>query len=241
MYRTLHIGPAALQTAFVLYLLGFYLATEFATRNAKRHHTNGNTIQNAMLVGLVGGLVGARLVFAVLHWAAYQDDLSAWFSIRPQGLNVVGGVIVGSAVMLAFGRWRRVALRDFLEIITPGVGILMVVLPLAFLAEGSVFGKASELPWAIELWGLKRHPTQVYAAIGSAVTFGIWWRYRDRLDNHEFLVIVTGNALTWMLVGFLLAEPALALESYRLVQVMAWAVLVVVAFAWNLSQQTMQS
>lgn len=227
MYRHIHIGPATLQTSMLLYLFGFYLATEVIRRHTKRRDPNDNLFQSALFFGFLAGLLGARIVYALRHWVAYHDDLGAWFSITPQGLDTIGGLLIGTAIAILYS-WRRgIDIDTFAEAVAPGVGLFMIIMPLAFLAEGTVIGQTTELPWAIDLWGEKRHPTQLYAALGALSTLMVWWRFPS------YLTIVGGNALTWLLVGLLLAEPTLILDSYRLSQILAWIALVITTFVWS--------
>ncbi|NDJ85320.1 MAG: prolipoprotein diacylglyceryl transferase [Chloroflexi bacterium] len=232
MYRHLNIGPAVVETALILYLLGFYISGEVARRHAKRHGLDGNAVQNALIIGLLVGIIGARLAYIFQHWAIYREDLGGWISLTPQALAIPAGLLAGTAASLGYAYWRKLALRPFLESIAPGLGLFMVILGLALLARGGAFGQASDLPWAIDLWGETRHPTQLYASIGGALTLGAWWYWRLSLLGRGFAFIVAGNALTWLLVGLLLAEPELVLNTYRTLQVVAWAALVAATLGW---------
>ena len=62
--------------------------------------------------------------------------------------------------------WRIASLLDAL---TPGFIVLAGGLALADLASGDAYGSPSSLPWAIELWGAARHPTQIYQLIAVIV------------------------------------------------------------------------
>lgn len=234
MLRHIHIGPAVLQTALVLYLIGFSLALEAIRRSAPRHNLNSNRVQNITMLGFIMGLLAARITYALDHWAAYRDDWQAWVSFTPQGLNVIGG-IAGAALVMGLAVWRyQIPVRAFLDTLAPGMGIILVLIPLAFLAEGSIIGKPTSLPWAIDLWGQSRHPSQLYASLGGIVTLGAWWFYRPVMRGAGFLIICIGNAITWLVVGLLLAEPSLIFDQYRLVQIGAWLILITSVLLWNI-------
>ena len=236
MLRHINIGPAALQTSLVVYLLAFYIAIEVTRRYAPKRNIDGNLAQNALTLSGIAGLLGARLSYALYNWSIYKGNLGDWFSITPQGLYMVGGIAFGIIVIFVYVGWRKVAIRRFLDALVPGIGILLLLVPLGFLADGSVIGKPSTLPWAIDLQQDTRHPTQVYAMIGSGLALVIWWKWiRHRsLEGESFLFILAGNAITWLFVGLLLAEPALVLRNYRLVQILSWAVIIAVTFLWSL-------
>lgn len=234
MLRHIHLGPAAMQTAIVLYLVGFILATEAIRRLAPKHGLDNNRMQNITMFGFIVGLLAARITYALAHWTAYHDDWQAWLSLNIQGLDTLGGV-VGGIIAISFGVWRyHLPARPVLDTYAPGLGILLIVIPLAFLADGSVIGKPTDLPWAIDLWGQERHPTQLYASIGAALTLAVWWFYRPAISGMGFLIITIGNALTWLVVGLLLAEPVLIFDQYRQVQIAAWLILISSLWVWNI-------
>lgn len=234
--RHISIGPASIQTSLLIYLAAFYIAVEITRRYASKRSIDGNLAQNALMLGGIAGLLGARATYALQNWSVYKGNLRDWFSITPQGLNVVGGVIVGSIVIFAYLRWRQVAIRPFLDTLAPAICISMILIPLGLLADESVIGNPSTLPWAIDLQLESRHPTQLYAMIGSGISLAVWWRWVQHrpLEGESFLFMLAGNGLTWLLVGLLLAEPVLVLGNYRMVQVIGWAVLIGTTFLWSI-------
>jgi prolipoprotein diacylglyceryltransferase len=235
MYRMIELGPAAMQTSLLIGLLSIFLATEIAARFGKRRGQHSGRIQNGILLGVVIGIISARVSYGLLNWEAYRDDFSSWVALAPQGLNPLIGAAVGITVLIAYIVWRGEKPRLLLDTLAPAIGIFGITLPLAFLADGSYFGQTSDLPWAIDLWGADRHPTQLYAALGGGLTLACWWFSREyrQHEGEGVLVIITGNSLTWLLVSFLIAEPDLILENYRTIQVVAWLALVGSIFAWN--------
>jgi len=62
------------------------------------------------------------------------------------------------------------------------------------------------LPWAIELWGEWRHPTQVYELLAALLVFAIVWRMRT---HHPF------DGFLFLAVAALLAGTRLFLEAFR--------------------------
>lgn len=237
MLRVLHLGPFALQTSLFVLLIGFALSLEFIGRTT-RYKLNHQVLQNGLIWGLVVGLLGARATYIGLNWYAYHDNLASWYAITPQALNTFGGLLVGAVVFAVYIRYRDVPWRPALDTLAPGFGLMAIAVNLAFLAEGDYFGTQTDLPWAVELWGAERHPTQLYAVLGGAITLGVWllwWRMKRDVQfaGQGFLIVLAGNALSWLLVSFSLAEPVLVLDSYRRVQVVMWIVLIITAFVWN--------
>lgn len=235
MLRHISIGPAALQTAPLIYLIAFFLLTELSRRRASHHDIREETISNALTLSLVLGVLSARLAYVRLHWTAYEDNLSESLALNLQGLSLEAGFLTGVLVLLGYTRWRGIGARTLLDVLAPGVAVFMTLVPLGFLANGDVIGQPSDIPWAIELWSEDRHPVQIYAFLGGLMTLAAWYRLPRPFSGSEMLVVAAGLALTWMLVGFLLAEPDL-IANYRTVQVAAWGTLITAAFMWSLWQ-----
>lgn len=241
MLRHISLGPAVIQTSLVVYLIAFYASIEITRRYAPKRDIDGNVAQNAVMLDGIMGLLGARITYGFQHWSVYKNNLGDWFSITPQGLNVIGGIAVSILVAFAYAKRQGIATRAFADALAPSLGFIMLIIPLGFLANGSVIGKPSDLPWAIDLQLDMRHPTQIYGMIGSALTLAIWWKWvrHYSIEGGSFLFVLFGNALVWLLNGLLLAEPALIIH-YRLIQVIGWAILIVAAFTWSIWTDTEQ-
>ena len=52
------------------------------------------------IIGVICGIVGARLYFVIFSWDLYKDNLLDIFNLREGGLAIYGGVI--GAVIAVF-------------------------------------------------------------------------------------------------------------------------------------------
>jgi phosphatidylglycerol---prolipoprotein diacylglyceryl transferase len=235
MLRHISIGPAALQTAPLIYLIGFFLLAEISRRRASHFEARDETLSNALTLSLIVGVLSARFAYVLLHWEAYRDNPGESLALNLQGMTLEAGLLASIAVTVIYTRWRGIQLRTLLDILAPGVGVFLTLVPLGFLANGDVIGQPSDVPWAIDLWSEDRHPVQLYAAFGGMATLAAWYWLPGPFAGSQMLVVAGGLAVTWLLVGFLLAEPAL-LANYRLVQVGGWGTLIACTFMWSLWQ-----
>lgn len=238
MLQVVDIGPFALRTAQLLIIVGLAISLEVITRYATQRNANSQSLQNSLWIGFIVFLLGSRLSYVALNWSVFQSDPGAWISLTPQALSPAGGVALVAVALIVYTIRGNIPLRPLLDLFAPGIAVLIIFVNLAFLAEGDYFGTESGLPWAIDLWGADRHPTQVYAVIGGIITLISWMRWQNWFifSGQGFLLVVAGNALTWLLVSMLLAAPTILFNQYRREQVVMWAVLVVIAFLWNLWQ-----
>jgi phosphatidylglycerol:prolipoprotein diacylglycerol transferase len=86
----------------VAILLGFLIAT----KEAKRTKQNPEDYLDMGMIGVVCGILGARLFYVIFSWQYYKDDLLSIFNIREGGLAIYGGVLAAIAVVFFCARWK---------------------------------------------------------------------------------------------------------------------------------------
>jgi phosphatidylglycerol:prolipoprotein diacylglycerol transferase len=179
MFPVIHLGPLSLQARGLILLAAFWLAAEAAERGAKRLGLRGDVVYSLAFIAAAAGLIGARLGYVIEHWSAYQSDLGSIVALNFNTLSPLAGVVTGVIAAYWYARRKGVANRLLLDALTPGFIVLAGGLALADLASGDAYGSPSSLPWAIELWGAMRHPTQMYQLI-AVIVIGLLVLKADR-------------------------------------------------------------
>ena len=137
MYPMMHIGPVALQTAYLLVVVGFWLGMEAAARAGKRRDVPDGFVEGAGFRALITAVIAARAVYALLHFDAYSNDPAALFSPLAETLNGPAGLITWALVFGGLASRRGVRPRPLLDALAPGVGIILAAFSLGYLARGS--------------------------------------------------------------------------------------------------------
>ena len=206
MLPVVQIGPAAVQLPGLLLLAGIWLGSLMAERQARRLGLHPEHIERLIFVALLAGIVGARLGYALRFLEVYLRDPLALLALSPVTLAPEVGVAVGGVAALIYGQRRNLALWPTLDALTLGVATFAVALALAHLASGDAFGAPTEAPWAIELWGAARHPSQAYELLGAALILVLLLRLRPG-SSFPGLAFGLFTALT--------AGARLLLEAFR--------------------------
>ncbi len=206
MLPVVQIGPAAVQLPGLLLLAGIWLGSLMAERQARRLGLQGETVERLVFVALVAGIVGARLGYALRFAEVYLRDPLALLALSPVTLAPEVGVAIGGIASMAYAQRRGLALWQTLDALTPGAATVAVALALAHLASGDAFGAPTALPWAIELWGAHRHPSQVYEFLGAVLILLLVLRWKP---GSSF------PGLAFGMFAVLTAGARLFLEAYR--------------------------
>ncbi len=122
----------------VMLVLGFLLSTQLAKYLARRHLPKtvkgdpGDLFVNAALIGLVAGILGARLSHVLENIHDFtRSDRSAWdnffsmIDLSSGGLTYYGGFLLAFPILVWYALRKKIPLRLGMDIIAPS---LMVAL-----------------------------------------------------------------------------------------------------------------
>ncbi len=162
------LGPFSVRTFTALIgaavLVGLAAVTAAAYRRATPHRRPRPLRWfDVGLGGLLGGVIGARLLHVLLTWAYFADHLGESFNLRVGGLSWHGAVFGGLLGVWLAGRWRRVPFRPLSD-------TLALVWPLGLMA-GWLGCWASACGYGAEVWTLADFPA--WAVSERADVFGV--------------------------------------------------------------------
>jgi len=143
---------------------------------------------DAAVVGVLGGLAGAKLVWAIEHAGRQGPFLELLLSRG--GLSWYGGVMGGVAAGVAILRRHRVPIVPVLAAATPALAVAHAIGRVGCFLVGDDYGVPSDLPWAVAFpEGLPPtstpvHPTQLYETLAllPLAWMLLRWRREGRSD-----------------------------------------------------------
>jgi len=236
MFPVLQLGPLSLPTYPLALLLAGWLALEVGARAARWLGVDGDHVYNVGLYGLVAGIVAARLGHVIAYWPAYRSQ-----PLEIVGFNISAFLLwPGIAAALAVAGWyiyrRRLPPATMLDASAPGLLIGVAVAGVGALLAGRAYGApAADLPWAVNLWGVARHPSQVYEALAALAValLALWLIRQGGRPGAAALVALAGYGLSrWLLEPFRAAEVSpVILGGLRAAQV--WGLAVALAALWG--------
>jgi phosphatidylglycerol:prolipoprotein diacylglycerol transferase len=172
------------------------------------------TVDDLVFYVTIGVLVGGRLGYATF----YDHDLFHGLAILQLwngGMSFHGGA-VGASLAMIFCAWRHrlsaLRIHDYLVCCAP-VGLFLG--RLANFVNGELWGRATDVPWAIVFPGggeIPRHPSQLYEAALEGIVLGLvlafaFWKTRARYEPGKLLgIFLVGYSLCRFCVEFV-REP----------------------------------
>ena len=170
------IGPLYIRFYGILIMLGAVAAAFMAEREARRRKLDSEFVWDALILVLIGGIIGARLwhIFTpppsmlVLDPATGQyvnpyfingtpqilDILSIWRG----GLGIPGAIIGGALALFFYCRHRKMSFAMWADIAVPGVALAQAIGRWGNFFNQELYGKPSTLPWAIYIDPINRVP-----------------------------------------------------------------------------------
>ena len=216
MYPVLfRIGSFEITSFGVMVALGAALGILLLRRELIRSRIDGARGVDAALVGVLGGLAGAKLLYVAEHWA----EPIAYTLFSRGGMSWYGGLTGGVAAGLAMVVWQRLPLMAVLSAAAPALTLGHAVGRIGCFLVGDDYGRPTTLPWGIAFpEGLpptveRVHPTQLYEAAGLAVlTVGLLWlRRRGVRDRAVFGTYLAAAGVLRFLIELVRVNVVVAL------------------------------
>ena len=241
MLPYLNLGPLGLPTAPLVYLLGMWLSLLAVDRAARRLGLDPERYYGLAATTLLGGFIGARLIFVLLHWSSYDDNLLGIVWPLNSGYNAFGGVLIAAAAAFFYARWRHLPLWPALDALTPGILVFLIAVALADFLGGSSYGSLTSMPWGVTVFGVRRHAVQLYEALAGVAALGAWWvatsdltglgrPVRSYVAGRPFLLAVAVYAAGRLFVDAY-RENATLVSGFHVVQIVALVILILALVA----------
>ena len=171
--------------------LAFLLAILLASREARKKGFPPEIIVDIALALCLGGLVGARLLYVLLDLGYYRRHVLEIFNLSAGGLSFYGGFASGFAAAWWYGRRKKLPNWQLADLCVPYAALGYAIVRIGCFLNGCCYGVPTRLPWALvcregDPFTL-RHPTQIYASLGSLLLFLVLYKLRDHRRFQGFL------------------------------------------------------
>jgi phosphatidylglycerol:prolipoprotein diacylglycerol transferase len=224
-------GPFALRYYGLCIALGIALATWMTARELTRKGYDGVLALDALFFVVPLGFIGARVYHVLTDYELYsKDPFPGVFEVWNGGLGIYGAVIGGFLGVLLFARVRGISPFSFADAAAPGLVLAQAVGRFGNYFNQELFGRPSDLPWAIEIAPENRppgfkdavsfHPTFLYESIWNVlvclILLFVARRFAHSLKNGDiFLLYVCLYSVGRFFVETLRIDPAFLIGDFR--------------------------
>ncbi|MEN9406027.1 MAG: hypothetical protein RLZ12_311 [Bacillota bacterium] len=105
----------------VIMLLAIVAGAAILLRNASQKNIDINGLLDVVIVGVIAGIIGARLYDVFLRFSYYQHNCLEILNVRGGGLAIHGALFAGIGGGLLMAYYRKLPLRTFLDAAAPGL------------------------------------------------------------------------------------------------------------------------
>jgi phosphatidylglycerol:prolipoprotein diacylglycerol transferase len=231
IFQNLFASPRDL----ILPVVSVWVGLIFTEKRADRYGITPATIGNLVLNLLLAYIVGGRSFFLMEHIPAFEQNPISLVSLNTSLFDNQGGLAAAIIAGLVFGQRAGLSLVGMLDALTLIFSWLVLGLSLSHLATGSAFGRETNFPWGIYLWGAMRYPTQYYEIAASIlIIFLIWTRKPSSKIGSDFFLFIILLSISRMIIEGFRGDSILVLGGLRLAQILAWFALAISLFCLEL-------
>ncbi len=198
----IEIGPFAIRWYALAFIAGLLFAWRYVRAMAVQPPAawSQQDVDDYLVWAMLGVVLGGRLGYVLFYKFGYfADNPLAILQVWRGGMSFHGGLIGAAAAAYLFVRRRGIPALPVSDMLMTAAPIGLFLGRLANFINGELFGRVTDVPWAMVFPGgglAPRHPSQLYeAALEGVVLFALlyglrrsaWVRRRPGLLTGVFL------------------------------------------------------
>ena len=202
----------------IMYLVGFAITYGLFTYQTRRRSPaiEQEEITNLFFWGIVGLLVGARLLFVLVGDTTGELIRKPWLIIWPfrdgrftgiQGMSYHGGLIGAVVAVVLYGHRRRLELLECGDMLAAAAPLGYAIGRLGNFINGELYGRVTTLPWGMIYPTARRNPAQQEWVRNVAAEVGLPLSDPNQMVNlprhpSQLYEAVLEGVLIWLLLWF---------------------------------------
>ena len=218
-----HITIFGFSIAFygIIIGIGMLLGITLAARDAERRGIGEDTVYDFALLGIVCGVIGARLYYVFFQWDNYRGNLLEILNLRAGGLAIYGGVIGGILSLMVYCRRKKQNFLNLADSLILGVLVGQILGRWGNFFNAEAFGRYTDSLFAMQLRRdivnpimidsallqhlvrvngvdyIQVHPTFLYESVWNLclLLFLLWYRPKKRFTGEIFFLYLGGYGL----------------------------------------------
>ncbi len=184
----------------LMYVVAILVGTALIRREVVRRSIDltKESVQNFIILVVVGGVVGARIYYVIFNPAFYIANPAEIPAIWHGGLAIHGGLIGGITVAFFYLRKHRIRYWQMADAVAPAIILGQTFGRFGNFMNGDAHGRPTEMAWGIifpptsiagtEFPGIPLHPTMLYElVINFSIFLLLWFVLKERSHKNGFI------------------------------------------------------
>ena len=130
----INLGIVSIHWYSIILFIAILVGSNLAIKEAKRHGFEEDFMVNLLFLGVIVGIVGARLYYVIFNFDYYKDNLIEIFKVWNGGLAIHGGIIAGLITIAVICYKKKVNLLKILDYF-----VVVLILAQAIVRWGNFF------------------------------------------------------------------------------------------------------
>ena len=118
--KGISIGGFTIYFYALCILFGMIIAIILGLREAKKLGIKTDDIFNGAVIGIILGIIGARIYYVIFAWKEYSSHPIDVFAIWEGGLAIHGGIIVGFVFAFFYCRKKKISILAVFDMLVIG-------------------------------------------------------------------------------------------------------------------------
>lgn len=206
----------------ILISFGILSGIAVATYRAKKEGLYSDIIMDLALIAVPAAIIGARAYYVIFSWDFYKQNPKEIFNIRSGGLAIHGAIIAGVLVGYLFCRYKKIRFWTLADICAPSIILGQAIGRWGNFINQEAHGGPTNLPWGIEINGVKVHPTFLYESLWNFGVFGflLYYSNNKKYDGQIFILyLILYSIARYFIEG--LRTDSLMLGPFRVAQLIS--------------------
>lgn len=164
-------------------------------------------VYNTAIWGIIGGIIGARVVHVADNWDFYGNNLSEVFAVWQGGIGLWGGILGGWLGGITYAYFTKYPVGKLMDISAPALLLAQTIGRVGDIINGEHISRTTDLPWAwyfthvdsparngansnLGIHGnpdAETHPAVVYEMLWNILGLFVLYKLRGRLKPHGSL------------------------------------------------------
>lgn len=202
----------------LLIAAGMLAGVWFTVLMAKRTNQNQNSYLAAMILEIVFGVIGARLLYVFCNWDSYRENTEQIWNLRGGGAAIYGGLLAGIIVLYLYCRIKDMSFDKMADTTCMGLLLGQIIgrwgdffsrtgfggfcdyllsmrLPVSVVNPGEITeAMQNHLVTIQQEEFILVHPAFFYEFLWNLLLLGFlsWYRRRKRFEGELFWIYLTG-------------------------------------------------